>query len=149
MKQNIMPCCLPDTGKGELHVEVMQNTRGLATIYWWNQDDYDKQMDITVTNVTTKTTESYESQYEDTLFYLRKKLTNGNTYKVEVCGKTTGKRKTVGVREDNRQEEDSRCAGRQQARGRQSVCGKTTGKRKTVGVREDNRQEEDSHILCR
>ena len=87
-------------------MEVMQNTRGLATIYWWNQDDNDKQMDITVRNVTTKTTKSYESQHEVTLFYLPKKLTNG-IYTVEVCGKTTGKRKTVGVREDNRQEEDS------------------------------------------
>ena len=76
-------------------MEVMQNTRGLATIYWWNQDDNDKQMDITVRNVTTKTTKSSESQHEDKLFYLPKKLTNGNIYEVEVCGKTTGNGKRV------------------------------------------------------
>ena len=76
-------------------MEVMEDTRGLATIYWWNQDDNDKQMDITVTKVITKTTKSYESQHENPLFCLPKKLTNGNTYKVEVRGKTTGIRKRV------------------------------------------------------
>ena len=67
MKQ---PCCLPGTGDDELHVEVIQDTNGWTTIYWWNQADEDKQVEIIVTDVTAGTQKHFESQPGVTLFYL-------------------------------------------------------------------------------
>ena len=87
--QNIMPCCLPGTGVDGLHVEVIQDTNGWTTIYWWNQIDEDKQMHIIVTNVTTGTQNQFESQPGVTLFYLPMQLTNGEQYTVTVRGPTT------------------------------------------------------------
>ena len=82
-----MPCCLPGTGVDGLHVEVTQDTGGWATVYWWNQDNKDKQVDIIVRNASTQN--QFESQPNLTVFYLPMQLTNGEEYTVTVRGPTT------------------------------------------------------------
>ena len=72
-----------------LHVEVIQDTSGFATVYWWNQANEDNQMHIIVTNVTAGTQNQFESQHEVRVFYLPMHLIDCETYTVKVIGKTT------------------------------------------------------------
>ena len=89
------------TGNDVIRVEVIQDTQGWATIYWWEQSDGDKQVDIIVTNVTTGTQSQCQSQPDVTLFYLPERLTNGDHYTVTVRGVTSRREGEVSFRAGN------------------------------------------------